>query len=73
MPHPQPLKSSTRRTLWAYGLLAPALVLFALFIGLPMILAFVIAFKKIDPSKDIGFDLSAEYEAALSMSGKERR
>jgi len=42
------MKHSTQQTFWAYGMLAPALGLFALFIGLPMLLAFVIAFKRID-------------------------
>jgi len=49
----RPLKSATRQTFWAYGLLGPALLLFAIFIGLPMILAFVIAFKQIDLSAGI--------------------
>lgn len=47
------MRASTRQTLWAYGLLSPALLLFAVFIGLPMILAFVIAFKQIDLSAGI--------------------
>lgn len=42
------MKQSTRQSFWAYGMLAPSLVLFATFIALPMILAFVIAFKRID-------------------------
>ena len=32
-----------------------------------------VGFKRIDPTKDVGFDLSAEYEAALALRGKERR
>jgi multiple sugar transport system permease protein len=42
------MKAAAHRSLWAYGLLSPALVLFTIFIGLPMVLAVVIAFKRID-------------------------
>lgn len=31
-----------------------------------------VAFKRIDASKDIGFDLSAEYDAALALRGEKR-
>ncbi|GAB4312421.1 MAG: hypothetical protein Kow0059_02950 [Candidatus Sumerlaeia bacterium] len=42
------MKQRTRQACWAFGLLSPALALFTVFIGLPMVLAFVIAFKRID-------------------------
>ena len=37
--------------------------------ALQLVSMLYVAFKSVDPTKDIGFDLSAEYEAALALSG----
>lgn len=42
------MKDTTRQHLKAYAMIAPAMALFAVFIGLPAFLALVIGFKKID-------------------------
>lgn len=44
---------TARQTASAYAMLAPSLLLFLVFIGLPMVLAFVIAFKRIDLSAGV--------------------
>lgn len=46
-------KETRRRAIAAYGMLAPTLLLFAVFILLPMVLAIVIAFKQVDISAGI--------------------
>ena len=38
--------------------------------GLHLLSIEYVAFKKFAPTQDIGFDLSAEYEAALKLFGK---
>ncbi len=48
------MRQSTRQSAWAYGMLAPSLSLFLVFIGLPMLLAFVIAFKRVDLAAGLG-------------------
>lgn len=40
--------------------------------GLQLVSMMFVGFKKIDPSLDVGFDLSREYEAAKQLSASER-
>jgi len=42
------------------------------FSGLRLVSTMYVGFKRIDPAMDVGFDLSKEYEAALSLHGKGR-
>lgn len=48
------MKESQRRTLAAYTMLAPTLLLFVVFVLLPMVLALVIAFKQINLAAGLG-------------------
>lgn len=47
------MRTTARQTAGAYALLFPALLLFAVFFGIPMVLAFVISFKHIDMAQGI--------------------
>lgn len=39
--------------------------------GLQLVSMLYVAFKQIDPNVDVGFDLAAEYNAALSFQKKD--
>ncbi len=47
------MKRGGNQAAWAYGMLAPAMLLFGTFVVLPLILAIVIAFKRVDIASGI--------------------
>lgn len=47
------MKRTTRQAVWAYAMIAPALLLFSVFVLMPLILAVVIAFKRVDLASGI--------------------